>query len=171
MTPETIRTIANLRREFYTLFAAEMQVPVKISGSSYNSSSLVASWTDQNQHLNYISIYAHQAPDRLGSQNPCILRLTINQGAGEISVARKSSSCRGLNRKWQFELTVLPEEILDFLPWIVSLAESSPQGLEEVEIDPPYPVIFNIPHESVAAKAWTHKAKQQVEQSYALVNA
>lgn len=172
MTPETIRTIANLRREFYDLFAAAMQVPVKVSGSSYNSSSLIASWTDQNQLLNYINIYAHQAPDRLGSQHACVLRLTINQGAGEIAAARKSPSCRGLNRKWQFELTILPEEIFDFLPWLVNLIETQTQGISARDLEVTYPMISNISRESLTTKAWTLKAKQQMEKpSCALVTA
>ena len=162
MTPETIRIISNLRQEFYSLFVAEMGVPVKISGSSYNSSSLVASWTDDSQHLNYVNIYAYTAPDALQSERPFILRLTINRGAGEISVARKGPSCRGLNRKWYFELTVLPEEILEFLPWVVNLVKA--KGLISGVEEPPHPVTFNITSRSLATEAWTQQAKRRMEQ-------
>jgi hypothetical protein len=162
VTPETIRIISNLRQEFYSLFVAEMGVPVKISGSSYNSSSLVASWTDDSQHLNYVNIYAYTAPDALQSERPFILRLTINRGAGDISVARKGPSCRGLNRKWYFELTVLPEEILEFLPWVVSLVKA--KGLISGVEEPPHPVTFNITSRSLATEAWTQQAKQRMEQ-------
>lgn len=163
MTPETIRIISNLRQEFYSLFVAEMAVPVKISGSSYNSSSLVASWTDHSQHLNYVNIYAYTAPDALQSDRPFILRLTINRGAGDISVARKGPLCRGLNRKWSFELTVLPEEILDFLPWIISLVEAKAKGLLSLVEEPPYPVTFNLANQLLATEAWTQQAKQKME--------
>lgn len=164
VTPETIRMISNLRQEFYSLFVAEMAVPVKISGSSYNSSSLVASWTDDSQHLNYVNIYAYTAPDALQSDRPFILRLAINKGAGDISVARKGPSCRGLNRKWCFELTVLPEEILEFLPWVVSLVEAKAKGLLSSVDEPPYPVTFNLDNRSLATEAWTQQARQRIEQ-------
>ncbi|HEY9747735.1 MAG TPA: hypothetical protein V6C63_03605 [Allocoleopsis sp.] len=164
MTPETIRIISRLRQEFYSLFAAAMSVPVKISGSSYNSTSLVASWTDTSQYLNYVNIYAYTAPDALQSERPFILRLTINRGAGDIAVARKGPSCQGLNRKWSFELTVLPEEILDFLPWIVSLVEAKAKGLLAGVDEPPYPMTFNAAQCSLATEAWTQQAKQRLEQ-------
>lgn len=163
MTPETIRTIANLRREFYTLLAAEMSMPVKVSGSSYNSSALIASWMDENQHLNYVNIYAYTAPDNLQSQRPFVIRLAINKGAGDLSSARKGLSCRGLNKKWSFELTALPEEILDFLPWIVSLVETKTQNLLSSTPTPPHPVALNAATVLSATAAWTHNARQATE--------
>ncbi|MBD1863102.1 MULTISPECIES: hypothetical protein [Trichocoleus] len=164
MTPETIRIISNLRQEFYSLFVAEMAVPVKISGSSYNSSSLVASWTDASQYLNYVNIYAYSAPDAFQSERPFILRLAINKGAGDIAVARKGPLCRGLNRKWCFELTILPEEILEFLPWVVSLVEAKAKGsLSSVE-EPPYPVTFSDTNSAFTTEAWTQRARQRIDQ-------
>ncbi|HEY9699148.1 MAG TPA: hypothetical protein V6D10_17950 [Trichocoleus sp.] len=163
MTPDTIRTIANLRREFYTQFAAEMAIPVKVSGSSYNSSALIASWLDDNQHLNYVNIYAYTAPDDLQSQSPFVIRLAINKGAGDLSTARKGLSCRGLNKKWAFELTVLPEEILEFLPWLVSLVESKTKNLLSSTDSPPYPVTLNASTVLAATAAWTQNAKQATD--------
>lgn len=161
MTPEAIRIITNLRREFYSLLVAAMHVPVKISGSPYNSSSLIASWTDENQRLNYVNIYAYTAPDELFSQRPFILRLAINKGAGNIAIARRSPSCRGLNQEWYFELTVLPEEILDFLPWVVSLVEAKTKNSRSSVLqETPLPVIFTISNVALATQAWTHKARQ-----------
>jgi hypothetical protein len=160
VTPEAIRIITNLRREFYSLFVAAMHAPVKISGSSYNSSSLIASWTDENQRLNYVNIYAYIAPDELFSKRPFILRLAINKGAGNIAIARRSPSCRGLNQEWYFELTVLPEEILDFLPWVVSLVEAKTKSSRSSIQETPIPVILNISNVALATQAWTHKARQ-----------
>lgn len=139
-----------------------MHVPVRISGSSYNSISLIASWTDRNQYLNYVSIYAHTAPDELQPQRPFILRLGINKGAGDIPSVYKDRSCRGLNKKWFFELTILPEEILDFLPWVVSLVEANTKDLLASVQEPPYPITFNSSNISCATEAWTQKAKQRI---------
>jgi hypothetical protein len=160
VTPETIRMICTLRREFYSLFVAAMHVPVKISGSAYNSSSLIASWVDANERLNYLNIYAYTAPDELFSQRPFILRLAINKGAGNIAIARRSPSCRGLNKEWDFELTVLPEEVLDFLPWVVSLVETKTKGLRSSVQETPLPVVFKTSNITLTTEAWTHKARQ-----------
>lgn len=159
MTPESIRLIGQLRSEFYTLFAAAMSVPVKISGSSYNSSSYIASWIDDRDKLNYVNIYACAAPDRLITDRPFILRIAVNQGAGQIG-ATQSRSCSKLNQTWRFELTVLPEEILDFLPWIVSLVKAKAQGESSFTQEPPHVLSANAPNLLFAEKVWTQQAER-----------
>jgi hypothetical protein len=159
MTPATIRTISDLRSKFYALFIAAMGVPVKISGNSYNSTSLIASWIDETQRLNYVTLYACLAPDELHTQRPFILRLAVNRGAGAIATTRRGTPCRGLNQEWHFELTVLPEEVLDFLPWLIGLIDAKTRSLLATLPEPPHPITFN---ESDASEAWTQKAKQAV---------
>ncbi|HEY9654180.1 MAG TPA: hypothetical protein V6C50_01695, partial [Crinalium sp.] len=90
--------VSNLRREFYTLFAAAMNVPVKVSGSSYNRSSSIASWVDDRAQLNYVSIYAYTAPDELLVERPFILRVAINKGAGGITFFKRDQPYEGINQ-------------------------------------------------------------------------
>jgi hypothetical protein len=118
MTPEIIKTISKLRSDFYTSFTEAMEEPVRISGNSYNSLACIASWVDCNQKLNYLTIYAYRSPDALATDRPFILRLSINKGAGIEVLPRHGQMCQGTNREWRFEMTLLPEELLDFLPWI-----------------------------------------------------
>lgn len=162
MTPEAIRTVSQLRQEFYTGFAAAMGVPVKVNQSnSYASNISMASWLDQRQRFNYVCIYAHLAPDELVPERPLILRLAINQGAGIIANSKRGKGCQGLNQRRRFELTLLPEEILDFLPWMVQLAQArNIAPLEELS-DPPYPLHLKTNDFSSAQSIWTQKADRQ----------
>ena len=161
MTPEAIRIVVQLRREFYTLLAAKIQVPVSVTqdnpSTSYRS---MASWIDNQQQLNYVLVYPYIAPDALVPKRPFILKLGINQGAGSLGKTKWRKDCRGLNQSWHFELTVLPEEILDFLPWVVGLIKSqdndSPLGRET----PPHPLQFKLPEVKLRQNAWTQKAWQ-----------
>jgi hypothetical protein len=162
MTPESIRILSGLRNEFYALFSSAMNVPVKISGSSYNSIAFVASWLDERERLNYLNIYACSAPDDLTTQRPLILRLAINKGAGNMGFSRQGRASQGLNHQWHFELTVMPDELLDFLPWVVSLAKAKGKNNPSLVQVPPYPVSFKEPTLFQASTVWTQKAEQTV---------
>lgn len=158
MTPETIRIVDSLRREFYSLFAAAMKVPVRITGNSYSTNFPTASWLDGRNQLNYMSVYAYTAPDHLIPKRPFILRVAINKGAGRFTKAKWGHNCQGFNYGWHFELTVLPEEILDFLPWIVSLVKAYDKGSPELVQEPPHPFDFSVSSESSSDQVWTEKA-------------
>ena len=53
MNPEVKHIVSELRREFYSNFAAAMNMPVIITGTSYSSNSPIASWMDYRERLNY----------------------------------------------------------------------------------------------------------------------
>lgn len=162
MTPEAIRTISQLRREFYSLFAAAMKIPVSITnGNSYAGNPSMASWMDGRQRLNCVYVYAHTAPDDLVPERPFILRVTTNKGAGMIPATRRGKDCRGLNQSWHIELTLLPEEILDFLPWIVGLVKAHDKGSTSFVQEPPHPVNFKMSDVLSFHDLWTQKAWQQ----------
>ncbi|MGC8712451.1 MAG: hypothetical protein ACP5RH_08670 [Leptodesmis sp.] len=163
MTPEIIRTISKLRNDFYTSFATAMPEPVKISGNSYNSLASIASWVDSNQWLNYITIYAYLAPDALVSERPFVLRCSINKGAGTVALPRHGQVCRGVNQQWSFELTILPEELLDFLPWIVDLVQAQTQGLHSLSQRPPHPLNPDFFVSVKSAHFWTLAAERLVK--------
>jgi hypothetical protein len=158
VTPETKRVISELRREFYSLFAVAMNVPVKITGESYSSNSPIASWVDEQKRLNYVNIYAHTAPDAFIPKRPFLLRVAINKSAGRVTIVKQGQECRGLNREWDFELTLLPEEILDFLPWLVSLVKAYDKGLPSLVQEPPHPFGFKKCNMLLFNDAWTQSA-------------
>jgi hypothetical protein len=161
MTPEAIRTVSQLRSEFYSLFAMAMKAPVSITnGNPSMGNPPMASWIDENQRLNYVRIYVYTAPDELIPERPFILRVSVNKGGGMVTAAKWRKDCKGLNQGWHFELTLLPEEILDFLPWIVSLVKSHEQGSASFAQDPPHPFDFKMSNNLLLNDAWTQKARQ-----------
>ncbi len=160
MTPEAIRIISQLRQEFYTLFASSMSVPVHITNSSsYACNPSMASWVDSSQQLNYICIYAYTAPDALIPERPFILRVSVNRGAGVLAQSTRTRGCRGLNTRWHFELTLLPEEIIEFLPWIVRLIKVYDARSSVPIPDPPYPLDLQMSDPVLPLQsAWTQEA-------------
>jgi hypothetical protein len=166
MTPDAIRIIAQLRREFYSLFAAAMEAPVSITnGGSSTGNPPMAFWIDHRQRLNYLRVYVHTAPDELMPERPFILRVSVNKGGGIITTAKWRRDCRGLNQDWHFELTLLPEEILDFLPWLVNLVKSYDHGSASFVQEPPHPFSFKISDWLSFKEAWTQKAQQESRNS------
>ena len=166
MTPEAIRTVSQLRREFYTLFAAAMEVPVSITnGSSSTGNPPMAFWIDDRRRLNYLRVYVYTAPDELIPERPFILRVSVNKGGGIATTARWRKGCQGLNQDWYIELTLLPEEILAFLPWLVNFVKFHDQGSVSFIQEPPHPFYFNIPNFRSAHDAWTQKARQEMRNS------
>jgi hypothetical protein len=163
MTPEIIKTISKLRSDFYTSFAAAMEEPVRVSGNSYNSLACIASWVDQNHRLNYLTIYAYLSPDELATERPFILRLSINKGAGMIPLPRQGKMCQGANQEWWFEMTVLPEELLDFVPWVVDLVEAKASGQRFFTQHPPHPINPDYFVSLKSAHFWTKGAEQLME--------
>ncbi|MBN3883362.1 MAG: hypothetical protein V7K64_27990 [Nostoc sp.] len=158
MNPEAKHIVSELRREFYSNFAAAMNMPVMITGTSYSSNSPIASWMDHRDRLNYINVYAYTAPDEFVPFRPFILRLGINKSAGRVAVLRKGQVCRGLNLVWDFQLTVLPKEILDFLPWIVNLVETHDKNPSLLLQSPPHLFELEVPEVGLFDNAWTQKA-------------
>lgn len=171
MTPETIRIITQLRREFYTLFAAAMKVPVSITnGSSSTGNPPIASWIDNRRRLNYLRIYAYSAPDDLTPERPFILQLSVNKGGGVAGATKWRRDYQGLNQDWHFQLTLLPEQILDFLPWLVSLVKSHDEGFASFVQEPPHPFEFNSSNALLFNEAWTQKARQKKKLHHVLAD-
>ncbi len=164
MTPEAIRTVSQLRQEFYDRFAAKMNVPVKITTRNSSTGNLpMASWIDDRQRMNYLCIYVHTAPDELLPERPFILRVSINKGAGIIQSRLWGRDCRGINQSWHFDLTLLPEEILDFCSWIVRLIKFHRQGGVLDVPEPPHPFDFKMSTSNLLVnEAWTQKARQEI---------
>lgn len=170
MTPEAASILSSLREDFYHLFQTKMTVPVKLSkGKSliFNPSMApVASWVDQHNRINYLAIYAHAAPDSLIPQRPLILRIAVNQWPNTANHASKNAKDPQFNRDWSWELSLLPEQVIGFAPWLASwiAAESSSTELMKRS---PYPLEF-FPHSAHPAAqnanvAWTQEALERIE--------
>jgi hypothetical protein len=159
MTPESIQIVTQLRREFYASFASFMKEPVNITqGNSSSGNPSMVSWIDARQQLNYLCVYAHTAPDELVPERPFLLRVSANKNADLFALSKLRRGCQGLNRNWHFELTLLPEEILAFLPWIVSLVTFYEKGIAGVP-EPPYPLEPADQSEVLRFQsAWTQRA-------------
>lgn len=159
MTPEAIRKIGKVRQEFHTEFAAIIDVPVNITkGDSYSSNFPKLSWVDLNQRLNYVYVYAHIAPDQLLPDRPLILRIGVNKGLGWEAVKRSQGSKGKGDKVLRFDLTLLPDEILDFIPWLVGLLKSDDSDTRKV-INPPFPLNCSTLCELLRNGAWTQNAK------------
>lgn len=163
MTPSTIRLISQLRQEFYTLFSSAMEGAVHItSGNSSTSNPSLALWLDNRQCLNYLYLYAYTAPDDLIPERPFVLRLAINKNVGTPTLVGPGRGSRGLNRNWHFELTLLPREIMDFLPWIVDLVQSYDSNSAFLIPNPPYPLHFKTSPASLFHNAQTYGAGNEL---------
>lgn len=158
MTPEAIRIVSQLRHDFYTLFAAAMDAPVRITGKSYSNNSSIASWVDDRQRINYVNVYPYTAPDKFIPKRPLVLRVAINKSAGRVMLVKPGPECRGFNREWDFELTLLPEEIMDFLPWIVNWVKSHDKGAALFVQEPPHPLDLEVANTGLFKDVWTKKA-------------
>ena len=162
MTPEAIRTVSQLRQEFYSLFAAAMKVQVIVTPKNSSTNNLpIAFWIDNRGKLNYMRICVYTAPDALIPERPFILRLSVNKGAGIVIPIEQGRNCRRLNQDWHFELTLLPEEILDFLPWIVSLIKYQEKNSASFVPEPPHPFQSKTFSALLVNGAWTQKAWQK----------
>lgn len=161
MTPAAIRELANLRQEFYALFAEAINASVTINkGNTYSASPSRVSWVDCYKRPNYIYIYAHTAPDDLMPERPLVLRLGVNKGSEVEYTGRiESASPHHLYPKiLKFDLTLLPNELLDFVPWLTYLLNREGQNSIDM-LMPPHPLNCTNLDEIKQHGAWTCDAK------------
>ncbi len=170
MTPEAVRTVAQIRKEFYTIFTVAMNAEVTVvNRNSYSSNFSIAFWLDSHQQLNYLCIFAYTAPDDLIPERPLTLRLVVNTGgdAFAINSCYKNYPKKGnqeLNRSWHFQLILLPEEIFNLLPWIVNLIRFYDMGAVASLPKSPSEFDFNPSHPLLSGAITTHQACEQLLQ-------
>ncbi len=168
MTPEAANILNALREDFYDLFQAKMKLPVKISkGKSliFNPSMApVTSWVDTFNRVNCLAIYAHSAPDQLIPHRPLILRIAVNQWPNTSSQAsKKNHKDPQFNRDWAWELSLLPEQIMAFAPWLASWIEADSRSTELLQRPPHALEFFPHPKTQSAHIAWTQTAWEAME--------
>ncbi|MBE9139835.1 hypothetical protein IQ254_22000 [Nodosilinea sp. LEGE 07088] len=162
MTPEVTQQVSKLRSEFYTQFAKTQATTVTINKEkSYASTPPKVSWADSQQRLNYLCIYAYSAPDALVPDRPLVLRIGINLGAEVMAGASRGKGIRRYNQTCQFYLTLLPDEALALMPWILDALnrDTKPQL---TTLPQPAHLLVPEPGGSVAPSFWTHAAQKAV---------
>lgn len=162
MTPEAKQILVQLRETFYAQFAAAMKREVSVTkdNSLIFSPSLaaIASWVDDQQRFNYLSVQAHTCPDPLFPHRPLTLRIAINPPSGVITNTKtvKKKTGLNLNSSWSFNLTVLPEEIVDMAHWVASWIHS--QDNDSVAIAAPYRLKVAPTEDDSDYQVWTQTA-------------
>ncbi|MGB7415301.1 MAG: hypothetical protein WA902_13935 [Thermosynechococcaceae cyanobacterium] len=159
MTPEATSILTSLREDFYELFQAKMKMTVKVSkGKSliFNPSMApIVSWVDVQERINYLSIYAHTAPDQLIPQRPLLLRVAVNRWPTTSGQGNKGQKESQNNTDWSWELTLLPEEMMAFAPWLARWIEADSRS---AELRQRPPAILEFFPDSKATVAWSQKA-------------
>jgi hypothetical protein len=164
MTPEAIRAVSTLRSEFYGSFAENLGTMVTIAPEkSYARALPKVSWTDSQQRLNYLCLYAYSAPDILVPDRPLLLRIGLNLGAEFVDPGKGSRSLRRYNQDCQFYVTLLPQETLGAVPWLVAVVHSHSQDWPMLP-SPPHGLASSQPLEATVSM-WTQAARQGVNQS------
>jgi len=158
MMPRAAALVSELRNRFYAYFAAAMPLPVILNQKNSSTNQGIVTWIDQWQRLNYLYIYAYTAPDDLIPQRPLILRTSINRGADTTPTSRQRRGSQGQNEEWSFDLTLLPEELLEFVPWMVGLADSQASQRQVMVPETPRPLIFQTSQGPSFNDAWTQRA-------------
>ena len=167
MTPEAIRTVGQIRQEFYQAFAAEIDFPVTITkGNTCSSNPAKVSWCDHHQRPNYICLYAHIAPGHLRPHRPLILRLGLNQGLGLERAKRRLSTALHQSQLMQFHLTLLPQEALLFAPWLAEILNGH-QATANWPMSSPQPLSCTTLHQLCRQGAWTQNAIDSYAQEVA----
>ncbi|NJN39122.1 MAG: hypothetical protein HC790_11055 [Acaryochloridaceae cyanobacterium CSU_3_4] len=162
MTPEAKQILVQLRETFYTQFAAAMKSEVSISRDNTlifsPSLAAIASWVDDQQRFNYLSVTAHTAPDPLFSNRPLTLRITINPPSGFVTNTKTVHKKTGLalNQAWSLNLTVLPEEMVDMAHWVASWIHS--QDNDSLAIAAPHRLQVTSTQDKNEYQAWTQTA-------------
>jgi len=158
MMPRAAALVSELRNRFYACFAAAMPLPVALNQKNSSTNHGIVTWIDPWQRLNYLYVYAYTAPDDLIPERPLILRISINRGADTTPTSRQRRGSQGQNEEWSFDLTLLPEELLEFVPWMVGLAESQASERQVTVPETPRPLMFQTSQGPSFSDAWTQKA-------------
>lgn len=167
MTPEVTQQVSKLRSEFYAQFADTQDTVVTINKEkSYASTPPKVSWVDAQQRLNYLCIYAYSAPDVLVPNRLLVLRIGVNIGAELLAGVSRGRGIRRHNQACQFYLTLLPDEALGLMPWIIdALDRDTKPGLATMPL-PVHKLVQELDG-SLVPSFWTPTAQQAARASLA----
>lgn len=136
--------IAYLRRDFFEHFLANMKMPAEV-----NLRPPMVCWLDPNGHINHLRVHACMQPHAGIPDRPLIPRLYVNHYAldnPERIARRMGWPLRPVRIdapiQWSFELSLLPNQLTDFAPWIVSLAQAHAANDSSMVMAPPHKCHF-----------------------------
>jgi hypothetical protein len=133
MTPEAVQYLIALREKFYSGFQTQLRINLNTDKKNthlFNPSfQSIATWIDRRQRMNFMTVYALQAPDVLFPERSLILRIVFNcKSASSAAILEKKIGMK-LNQDWSLELTLLPTELLNIIPWLVQWIEAQEGGI------------------------------------------
>jgi hypothetical protein len=136
--------IAYLRQDFFASFLANMTMPAGV-----NLHPPMVCWLDPNGHINHLRVHAYMQPHAGMPDRPLIPRLYVNHYAldNPERIARRmgwqlSPKKFDEQPRWGFELSLLPSELADFVPWVVSLAQAHALYKSSMVAVPPHKCHF-----------------------------
>lgn len=144
--PEASRLTTWCRRQFASRLAGALGQP---SWASIQRPA--AYWLDHRDCLNHARVTVYRTPCCQDPRAPLILRIAVNLHAVDHPgrVVRRMAwrpplgdwDSFVLGAGWSFELSALPEEILDFVPWVAFLAWAHEGGATRF-LKAPHPCHF-----------------------------
>lgn len=164
MSPQDARRLtAYLRSEVTRRIAAAMSMP---AGVRRAPGVPIVCWLDPHGGLNHARLDPHMAPCPGELDCPLVLRVSINYLAldhHEAILRRMGWEARYRGRYgsavgWSYELTALPGEVLNFVPWLVSLAVAQAERDESQLRATPYACYFWGKPGLTCHYAWTQAA-------------
>jgi len=166
-TPPSGKDIARLMRDFVGRFIETVRMP---AGNTVRPP--VAYWLAPKGILNHVRVDTYLCPRMKEDGHPLVVRISINHYAlDDPEVILKRMGWRPFLKGrhhdspgWSFELSVLPEELRAFAPWIASLAEAHAVGRDSVVGPTPYPCRFWNEAILHCNYAWSSAAWQRMQE-------
>jgi hypothetical protein len=154
---------SEIRQGFYRLLAA---------GLSHDSASIGSPprlcWSDLGGAFNHVWLYPFLSPTPSCPHLPWIARVAVNILDPMLvpnEVAR-SLCVTSWYPDWHLELTLLPEELADFAPWVAQLADAHDVLWSERVVGPPRRLHRPLTREGLldAASLWSESALARYEE-------
>ena len=131
--------LARLRQNFFSRILADINMPV-----AENLNPPAVCWLDPQGRINHLRVHVFMQPHAAMPDRPFIPRIFVNHYGLDHSARitrhmgwplRSGSIAEPI--QWSFELSLLPHELTDFTPWIVSLAQAHASNDIALVIAPP----------------------------------
>lgn len=164
----TSQILHTLHAEFLPMLAQAMIRPVAVFRTPP-----IAAWLDTRARLNHLRIYRHVGPDVLHPDTPLVVRISCNRDRPALTEAPlipipgvRDLSLLAHNTEWSFEMSLLPEEVFRFTPWIAALLEAKTMGEVPVSTGPERPAPHCTDACATCSYCWTDDAFRAATSHY-----